>query len=306
MFTRRDILAAGSALAASLPLENLAGLTTQTVSPVPVILFEKVLQNLDPDQLSEALVEIDADGIEVAIRPGGRIEPADAAKKLPPLVQALERRGKKILLATTRITSVTPASTELLRVLADNQIPQYRMGYYRWKETDQWSQQRTIVQQQMQELAELNQKIGIRGLYQNHAGKRYYGALVYEILSIISKLDANQINLALDLRHLRAEAGLSWPTVLRLAAPRTGCLYIKDARWQGPRTDQLENVPLGTGFVDRAMFETARKACPSVPISLHVEYHGGKPLEGADLQQAIASYRKDTRLLRQWMAETNP
>ena len=101
-----------------------------------------------------------------------------------------------------------------------------------------------------------------------------------------------------------AEAGLSWPTVLRLAAPRTGCLYIKDARWQGTRTNQLENVPLGKGFVDRDMFAAARTACPAVPVSLHVEYHGGKPLEGDALTQAIGSYQNDTRLLREWMSET--
>ncbi len=303
MYTRRDILAAGTAMAASLPLRNVVKGTTRA-APVPLILFEKVLQNLDAEQLAEALVKIDADGIEVAVRPGGRIEPGEAAKKLPPLIKALQQRGKKILLATTRITSATPESTDLLKVLADNQIPQYRMGYYRWNQTDAWSRQRDNVQQQIEELAELNQKIGIRGLYQNHAGKRYYGAMVHEMLSILSGISPDQINLALDLRHLRAEAGLSWPTVLRLAAPRTGCLYIKDARWQGTRTNQLENVPLGKGFVDRDMFAAARTACPAVPVSLHVEYHGGKPLEGDALTQAIGSYQNDTRLLREWMSET--
>ena len=175
------------------------------------------------------------------------------------------------------------------------------MGYYRWNKKHDWPKQHDIVKQQLTELASLNQKLGITGLYQNHAGNGYYGAMVFEMISILSYISNQHIKLALDLRHLRAEAGLSWPTLVRNAANRVGCLYIKDARWKGPQTNQLENVPLGSGFVDRAMFAAVRKQCPSVPISLHVEYHGGKPLEGAALQQAIESYRRDIKQLRQWI-----
>ncbi len=304
MITRRDILACSSAMAASFPLQKAARLLSVNSQPAQLVVFEKVLQNLSPEQLADALVKMDADGIEVAIRPNGRIEPADAEKKLPVLVKALDQREKQILIATTNITSVTPESTRLLEILSDHQIPQYRMGYYRWNKKHDWPKQHDIVKQQLTELASLNQKLGITGLYQNHAGNGYYGAMVFEMISILSYISNQHIKLALDLRHLRAEAGLSWPTLVRNAADRVGCLYIKDARWKGPQTNQLENVPLGSGFVDRAMFAAVRKQCPSVPISLHVEYHGGKPLEGAALQQAIESYRKDIKRLRQWMTQT--
>lgn len=304
MITRRDILAYSSAMAASIPLQKVARMASANIQPSQLVVFEKVLQNLSPEQLADALVKMDADGIEVAIRPGGRIEPADAEKKIPQLVKALDQRGKKILIATTNITSVVPESTRLLEILADNQIPQYRMGYYRWNKKDSRQTQCNAFGEQLTELAVLNRKLGITGLYQNHAGDRYFGSLIWAMLVMLDDIPADQINLALDLRHLRAEAGLSWPTLVRNAANRIGCLYIKDARWKGPKTNQLENVPLGNGFVDRGMFEAVRKQCPSVPISLHVEYHGGKPLEGAALQQAIESYRRDIKRLRQWMAQT--
>lgn len=300
MITRREILAYGTAVASGLPFQN-ASTWLPLTKPSPLMIFEKVLQNLSPKELAKTLVEIGADGVEVAIRPGGRIVPAEAEQKIPELVKALNQQDKKIFVATTNITSVTPESKQLLKILADHQIPQYRMGYYRWSKKRNWNQQWLDVEKQIGELADLNRELGITGLYQNHAGNKYYGALVYEMLSILSRIGVDEISLALDLRHLRAEAGLSWSTIAEVAANRIGCIYIKDARWQGPKSQQLENVPLGNGFVDREMFEQVRKRCPAAPISLHVEYHGGKPLQGPALQQAIESFRLDTKKLRHWM-----
>ena len=300
MITRRKILGYGTALATGLPFRSTSP-WLPAIKPPPLMIFEKVLQNLPPRALADALVEIGADGVEVAVRPGGRIAPVEARQRIPEIVKALSRQDKKLLVATTNITSVTSESRQLLKVLADHEIPHYRMGYYRWSKKRDWNQQRLAVEKQVTELADLNRELGITAIYQNHAGNKYYGALVYEMLSILSRIGVAEIGLALDLRHLRAEAGLSWSTLVEVAANRIGCIYVKDARWQGSKSQQLENVPLGNGFVDREMFEQVRRRCPAAPISLHVEYHGGKPLEGPALQQAIDSFRLDTQKLRQWM-----
>ncbi len=304
MITRREILAYTTGMAASLPMQKLTDWLPADPKTAPLMIFEKVLQNLSPRDLAEAIVEIGADGIEVAIRPGGRIEPAAVHDTLPTLVNVLKQQNKKIFVATTNITSATPESRRLLQALVNQQITHYRMGYYRWDPKQNLQKNRTAVEGQLKELAQLNRELGITGLYQNHAGKKYIGATIIDMVLLLEKISGNEINLALDLRHLRAESGLSWPTLARLAKPHVGCLYIKDARWRGPKSQQLENVPLGSGFVDRDMFESVRKQCPSVPISLHVEYHGGKPLVYTELRQAIDSYRTDTQLLRQWMTST--
>ena len=91
------------------------------------------------------------------------------------------------------------------------------------------------------DLAAMNKAIGIQGLYQNHSGGRYLGALAWDAAYMLDGIDPDVLGVALDLRHLRTDTGSSWKTAVQALRPHVRSIYVKDAIWSG-RSDKLENV----------------------------------------------------------------
>ena len=280
---------------------GLAGLEFSTKHSGPSIaIFEKILQTMEPHNLAEALEFMGADGIESTIRAGGRIAPSQAARAVPELVTALEKKNRKVLIAATDITDDRHSNRELLRILKDNGILQYRMGYYRFKNSIDLRKQLAEFKSIALRLAELNEQLGLQAIYQNHAGGQHVGSAIWDIDEVLGDISPSHIALALDLRHLVVEAGMSWKTKIQLAKERVGCLYVKDSRWQ-PQPGQIRNVPLGEGFVDQKVFAFARKHIPTANLCLHLEYYGQKPLTGEKQKAAIQSFKNDITTLKGWL-----
>ena len=275
---------------------------TSSLRPPSIAIFEKILQTMAPDELAEALEFMGADGIEATIRPGGRVAPHEADKKIPRLVESLGKKNKRVLIAATNVIDDRKSSRQLLQILKDNGIRQYRMGYYRFKNNVPIKKQLAGFQATALRLADLNEKLGIQGIYQNHAGGQHVGSAIWDIDQVLGDIPRTHIALALDLRHLIVEAGMSWKTKIQLAKERVGCLYVKDSKWQ-PQPGKIRNVPLGKGFVDQGVFDFARKHLPDVNLSLHLEYYGQSPLQGEKRKTAIQSFQTDINTLRGWLKQ---
>lgn len=54
-------------------------------------------------------------------------------------------------------------------------------------------------------------------------------------------------------------------------------------------------------MVTKAMLKEAGKGLGKVPLSLHVEYFGGKPFEVDKLAPVMAAHERDLGVLRGWM-----
>ena len=102
----------------------------------------------------------------------------------------------------------------------------------------------------------------------------------------------------MDCRHLVVESGLSWKRGIAMIRPRVAMVYVKDSVWEGRK---VNNVPLGTGMVGKDVFKEAVKGLGKVPLSLHVEYFGGKPFEVEKLAPVMAAHKRDIATLRSWM-----
>jgi hypothetical protein len=75
-------------------------------------------------------------------------------------------------------------------------------------------------------------------------------------------------------------------------------IYVKDFKWEQRRG---VNVPLGQGMVQKEVFQEAVKGIGPLPVSLHVEYFGGKPLDPAKLGPVMKAHQRDLQTLRGWM-----
>ncbi|WP_164103696.1 sugar phosphate isomerase/epimerase family protein [Candidatus Laterigemmans baculatus] len=261
----------------------------------PLCLFAKHLQWLSPADLADLLAEMDVEGIEATIRSGGQVEPADVVEGLPRLAEALARRDRRIVIMTTEITSVeTPHAEAVLKTGVEHGATHYRMGYYRYDLDRPILPQLDAFTHQAEHLAELNQSLGIHGLYQNHAGDRYFGAPLWDLHQMLTEVSTKHLAAAYDVRHATVEAGMSWPLDWALIRPHVGAIYLKDFQWLDGKP---QNVPFGTGQVSHRLFKTlSTSGLGNIPVSLHMEYIDHRRPELID--QCVAAYREDRKTIR--------
>ncbi len=296
---RRSFLAqSGAALAGSLA-------TSAVAAPAKgneFCFFTKHLQGLPFDQIADIAAAMGVDGIEAPVRSKGHIEPERVEDELPQLVGELRKRNLNLSILTSGINEVSDEQrTEaVLRTAASLGVKRFRMLYYKY-DLDQpiWPQLQA-VRPKIKDLVQLCAEIGIQPLFQNHSGKTYFGAPVWDIYSIMREYKPEQFAFAFDILHATAEGGLSWPLEAALVREHRGAVYFKDFAWKGKKH---ETCPLGEGQVDRAFAEMLVKEKYAGPVSLHVEYLKGDPKDAETLKSFVAAQDRDFKTLKEWLGQ---
>lgn len=291
-FSRRAFLASAAALAFGGQSE-----AADDAKPYRIIGFTKPFQKLSFEETADTVAQIGWDGIECPVRAKGQIEPERAADELPKLIEALGKRGKSIDLLTTDIVSATPNAEKTLRLAAKLGIGRYRLGFWKYSAQKSIPDQLREIKAQLKDLAALNREIGMRAGFQNHSGKDYVGAPIWDIWEMIRELDPQQMGICFDIGHATIEGGLSWPIEARLMAPHFTAVFVKDFVWKKTQDKWREDwTLLGDGMVDKSFFKWLKTTSFSGPICQHHEYdHGaGQPM--------IDKMRKDLAVLKQWLA----
>ena len=293
--SRRAFLASSAALA----LDGRFSTAADDSKTYRIIGFTKPFQKLSFEEAADTVEQIGWDGIECPLRAEGQIEPERAADELPKLIEALNKRGKTIDLLATDIVSATQLHAEkTLRLASKYGIKRYRLGFWKYKVEKPIPDQLREIKAQLKDLVALNRELGLKAGFQNHSGKDYVGAPIWDIWDMIQDLDPERIGVCFDIGHATIEGGLSWPIEARLMAPHFTAVYVKDFVWkktgeQGWREDW---TLLGDGMVNKSFFKWLKTTSFSGPICQHHEYdHGaGQPM--------IDKMRKDLTVLKQWLA----
>ena len=292
---RRQFLASAAAAAAFPWL----GSPQAATASHPLCVFTKALQSLSYDQLASRIAALGFSGIEAPIRTGGHIEPEEVREELPKMVTALKKHGLEVTIMTSSVNSVSQPHTETtLRIAAELGIRQYRMQYFTYDADRPIRQQIREIRGHLQDLAALNLELGIQGLYQNHAGERYFGAGLWDLEQALRGIDPAAIAVCYDVRHATVEGGQTWPITFRLLRNKIAALYAKDFTWgtgQGP-----QNTPLGWGRVNYPrFFEMVKESGFRGPISLHVEYIDHR--DPKRVPEHLAAMGRDLETLKTWI-----
>ena len=157
---------------------------------------------------------------------------------------------------------------------------------------------------------DLNQKYGIHGAYQNHAGARV-GGPVWDLYELLRGFDPRWIGCQYDVRHAVIEGFNSWPVGMRLLHPWIKCTDVKDFTWVRSAAGQwsAESVPVGEGAVDfDAYFTLIRELGIGGPICVHFEYppfeRAAQGLSAAEKRRlCAAAMRKDLAALKGYLAK---
>ena len=299
MSHRRNFLAAASGAIAAPWWVAPSALAQPAMPKQTLCVFTKPFNSLSFDELADKVAEMGFHGIEAPIRAGGHIEPPEVEDRLPKLVEALGKRGLEITVLTSDLNDASdPLTTRVLRTAASLGIKRYRMQYFKYGKDISPIDQIRQWKPQLKELAALNRELGILGLYQNHAGRNYMGASLWDLNMVLESISPKEIAVAYDIRHAAAEAGMSWPIAFQMIRPRIDTVYVKDFAWGEDK--RPANVPLGTGHVDASFFEMLRKTGFDGPISLHEEYIDHRKPEL--VPEHLAAIRKDLKTLKGLLA----
>src|SRR5690606_27659090 len=95
----------------------------------PICIFSKHLQWLAVPEMIQAAKDLGFDGIDLTVRPGGHVEPAQVVTELPKVVKLIRKAGLEIPMITTSVIDPDDAlTTPLLKTASALGIPYYRTG----------------------------------------------------------------------------------------------------------------------------------------------------------------------------------
>lgn len=269
----------------------------------PVCVFNKPLQHLSYDDQAALVAEMGFVGIEGTVRKGGHVEPDKVEQDLPKQIESLKKHGVEMTLMTSDINNVDePINRKVLETAAKLGVKRFRMRPYKYDYDQPVIDQLNSFRKIYRELIKYCNDLGIRPLYQNHAGAKYFGASQWDLYLLMKDEPIDQVGVCFDIRHATAEGGLSWPTEFHLLKSYFGMVYCKDFDWDKKKKKPF-NVPLGTGMVNYPQFfSMLRKTNYTGPISLHMEYKDHRDPEL--LKESIAVIRQDHKILRNLMGFT--
>jgi len=296
--TRRDFLTSAAIAATSAALLNRqSAASVDDSGKRTYCAFIKPLQHLSYDELANRIAEAGFDGIEAPVRPRGYIEPERVADELPKLVEALASRGLTIPILTSGITAADQSHTaKVLMTAAKLNIPLYRMGNYKYDLNKSVAKQLDGWKSLVRDLAAYSREVGIVPMYQNHSGRDYVGAPLWDLHVLMEDIPPEEMGVAFDLGHATMEGGVSWPIQVNLLRPRMKALYVKDARWNGK---SVEWVPLGEGRSEPKFYRQMRYPNFAGPLSVHVEYLDHERPK-ATTDEFLAAFKRDLELLKKW------
>jgi len=298
MINRRAFLQTAALYSGSLAVST--KMQAATKKPNQLCFFTKHLQGLSYDEIASLGAEMGMNGVESPIRPGGHIEPGKVAEELPKFIEALKKQGLEMTLMTSGINEVSAEqNTEVvLRTAAKLGVKRFRMLYYKYDLKKPIWDQLQAFKPKLHDLIQLCQEIGIQPLFQNHSGKDYVGAPIWDVYSLMRDYTPKQFSFCYDIYHATVEGGSQWPLSAALTADHWGAVYFKDFQWQGRKA---EGCPLGQGQVSQDFAKLLSQHQYAGPISLHVEYLKGDPRDPAVLKTFRDAHLRDFKVLKEWM-----
>ena len=310
-FSRRTLLSTGAALCAS-RLSSHAAEEKPATGKLKVAIFSKHLQFLRGEALAAGAAEMGFDGIDLAVRKGGHVEPERVRQDLPNLVAIIRSHGLEVPMLTTDIVDAeTPHAEDVLKVMTELGIHHYRWNNFRYDADRPIAKQLEELKPRVAKLAALNARYQASAMYHTHSGIGLVGASIWDLYIVLKDFDPQAVGVNYDIGHATIEGGFGgWINSLRITGPHLRGVAVKDFLWEKDKRGWKANFkPLGTGMVHfQQFFSMLAAAHFSGPLQLHFEY----PLGGADngktsitipKEEVFAAMRRDLQQLRGYLKD---
>ncbi len=266
-----------------------------------IAIFSKHLQFLQGEDLARAAADIGFDGIDLAVRKGGHIEPERVRQELPDLAATIRRHGLDVPMLTTDIVDTeTPHAETILKTMADIGIRNYRWGGFKYTADQTYAAQLERLKPRIAKLAALNSRYQACAMYHTHSGVGLVGASIWDLYVLLKDFNPNAVGVNYDIGHATVEGGLGgWINSFRICGAHVRGIAVKDFLWgQNAKGNWAEQwKPLGEGMVRFPQFFAMVAASDfSGPLQMHFEY----PLAR---EETFGAMKRDLAKLRAYLAQ---
>lgn len=271
------------------------------VSIMKIVAFTKSFQDLTISQVASAFKKLGLDGLDLTVRDGGHIAPANVERELPDAVNVAHEKGLTIPLLTTGITDADAAAETLFNSAATVGITRIKLGYYRYRPVGTLAKQMDEVKHRLARLVPLARKYGVLPCVHIHSGTFIpsHGTMLYEL---IKDFPPNEVGAYVDPLHMTLEGGgEGWRQGLDLLAPWIALVSVKNFAWQKGHRDpvgqqrwETKTVPLAEGVAPLPDFMSVLKKLDFDGIySLHSEYKGNHSFKDLDTDGCLVQTAQD-------------
>src|SRR5579871_3213327 len=259
-----------------------------------VAIFSKHLLFLQGEDLAKGAAEIGFDGVDLAVRKGGHVEPERVRQDLPPLVALIKQQGLDVPMITTDIVDIeTPYTEDILKTMSDLNIRYYRWGGLKYGGSQTYATQLDAMKSRVSKLAAMNARYKANAMYHTHSGVGVVGASIWDLYILLKDFDPASVAVNYDIGHATVEGGFGgWINSFNICGPYVRGIAVKDFLWAKNARGNWAPAwkPLGEGMVHLPQFlGMVAKTSFSGPMQLHFEY----PLAGADSGKAKLSGSKE-------------
>jgi sugar phosphate isomerase/epimerase len=304
---RQALLSSGAALCAG-ALPAAAAEDKAAPGKLKVAIFSKHLLFLRGDALAAGAAEMGFDGIDLAVRKGGHVEPDRVRQELPKLVATIRQHGLEVPMLTTDIADTeSPYAEDILRTMSELGIHHYRWGAFKYDAKRPMAQQLEDLKPRVAKLAALNSRYKASAMYHTHSGIGLVGASIWDLHIVLKDLDPQAVGVNYDIGHATIEGGLGgWINSFRITGAHLRGVAVKDFLWAKDAKGgwKAEWTPLGQGMAHLPQFFGMLAAARfSGPLQLHFEYpiggaESGKTSLTISKEEVAAVMKRDLQQLR--------
>lgn len=245
-----------------------------------IVLNSKFFAGLSVEQLGRKAAELGYDGIDVNVRPGHVVDPANAAIALPEAVKHWQQQGLACPLATAPVGFVDPRNPEaesLYSACEEAGIPRLKIGFWRFIPGGEYWRAIDAARAALEGFARLSQRHGVQTCYQVHSGPNL-GSNCAGLMHLIRGFDPQHVGAYPDTGHLALD-GEDWDMGFAMVREHLSIVGIKDAHHAPQSAGQVPPyisrfVKLGSGSVDwHRCLGALRRLGFDGPLSVHTEYN---------------------------------
>ncbi len=276
-----------------------------TASPTYVA-FTESFQSWPIPEVCRKFKDIGLDGLDLTVRPGGHIEPADAAKKLPQAVKAARDEGVRIAMLSTAIVDADPTAEELVATAGALGIDRIKLGYYRYTQFGKLARQIDAAKTRLAGVARMAARHGVLPCVHIHSGDTIPsgGAVAYLLLKDFAPHD---LGAYVDPMHMTVEGGNDgWRQGLDLLAPWIAISSLKNCQWittgrdkSGQMRWKFQKCPLADGIANLPDYlARVRELGYRGLFTLHSEYCDGNSWKILSPDECLEQTRRDLEFVK--------
>lgn len=278
---RRNFINALAASGLAMACTELHAADVSSQNPRPeVCVYSEQFQSLSIPDFCQMLKQMEVDGLDLTVRPGGYIEPKNARDKLQVAAQAAQDHGLKIMMLTTGITAPDRDAEEIFAACQRLGINRIKLGYYRVEGFGTLASQLDAVRRQLEDVMNLAAKYDVRPCVHVHSGPTIpsNGMMLYYL---IREFPPERIGAYLDSHHMTLTGGAGgWRQAIDLLTPWLSLVALKNFQWErldrdatGQQQWKTEYCRLEDGIAPVPDFvNTIHKAGYRGFYTLHTEY----------------------------------